>query len=71
MYSLDDYVFVDEDFRVLEQVGLADDEIAEEWALRLSHSHHHAITCYRHVATIDAADDARLIPLDIPERSPR
>ena len=53
---LDEYVFVDEDFRVIEKSGLHDDEVAEQRALQLSSQHKKTVICYKHVCTCDTFD---------------
>lgn len=44
MSELIDYIFVDEDFQVIEQAGLHDDEIAYQRAQRLANEKNQIIT---------------------------
>ena len=53
---LEDYIFVDDDFSVIEKAGLHDDEVAEQRALNLSTIHKKTVTCYKHIATCDTFD---------------
>jgi hypothetical protein len=53
---LDDYIFVDEDFKVIEKAGLHDDEVAEQRALSLSKQHMKTVICYKWIVTCDTFD---------------
>lgn len=56
MYGLEDYTFTDEDERVIERVGLVDDEAAEDYGMRLCNREHKTIKVFREVCTCDVFD---------------
>jgi hypothetical protein len=53
---LDEYVFVDEDFKVILEAGLHDGEVAEQRALKLSAIHKKTVICYKRVCICDTFD---------------
>ncbi len=53
---LDDFIFVDEDLKLIEGGGYLDDESAEMHALYLSKAHKKTVVCYRHICTCDTFD---------------
>lgn len=54
---LDEYIFVDEDNNIKEEMGLGDVEVAEEHAERLAKKYNCQITCYLRVVTVEAPEN--------------